>query len=188
MAGIGTGIKLKGDRRMAKEKNLGKQLEDKIIKENKLLKSHGMARVDKIPNNWVVRRKGPHIVGANPVPSGLCDFIGISNKLEKGSMFVFDAKECKLKTRFPLKNIKYQQMEHMADIREQGGIAFFIIWFTELDKTFFVPYRKVLPFWNMAEQSEDERQSIPLSFFEDNCYTIDHMDYFPHVIQESKKI
>lgn len=166
------------------KKNLGKQLEDKIVKENQALKKLGMARVDKIPNNWVVRRKGPHIVGASPVPSGLCDFVGISFNVRK--MFVFDAKECKLKTRFPLKNIKPEQMEHMEDVIKHGGIGFFIIWFTELNEMYYVPYQKVKPFWDMAEKSEDEKQSIPLQFFRDNCYEIRDMDYYSHVIHASE--
>ena len=162
---------------MAKSK--GKELEDRIIKQNEHYLKQGIATIKKIPNKWVIRRKGPHIVGANPAPSGLCDFIGTS-KLVSGRLIVFDAKECKLKTRFPLKNIKPEQMDHMQETVEHGGIAFLIVHFTELNETYFLPYSFVKPYWDAAEKEEGP-SSIPLDEIREKCPQIIDMDYLPHI-------
>lgn len=163
-------------------KNLGKVLEDKIIEQNKVYLDQGWATFNKVPNNWVVKRKGPHIVGANPAPSGLCDFIGTS-KLVGGRLIVFDAKECKQKTLFPLRNIKVSQMDHMKDTIDHGGIGFLIIWFTELDQMYYAPYDFILPYWMDAEAHPDVKgsQSIPVKDFQEHCPLISDMEFLGYV-------
>jgi recombination protein U len=161
--------------------NMGKILEDKIIKINKHYLEVGTASIKKVPNAWVVRRKGPHIIGANPVPSGLCDFVGTSH-LVGGRQIVFDAKECKLKTRFPLRNIKPSQMDHMKETVDHGGIAFLIIWFTETDEMFYVPYQFIEAYWIDAElHPDDKNKSIPLQDIQNHCTVITEMEYMGHV-------
>lgn len=164
-----------------KKANVGKVLEDKIIKQNEFYLKNGVASIKKVPNAWVVRRKGPHIVGANPVPSGLCDFVGTSH-LVGGRSIVFDAKECKLKTRFPLKNIKPSQMDHLAETILHGGIGFLIIWFTELNEYYFAPYEFILPYWKDAEENPDDaNMSIPLADIREHCTLIHDMEYMGHI-------
>lgn len=166
---------------MAKNKNMGMVLEKRINLQNDLYLKSDVATIKKIPNAWVVRRKGPHIIGANPVPSGLCDFVGTS-KLLKGRTIVFDAKECALKTRFPLKNIKPSQMDHMRETIDHGGIGFIIIWFTELNETYFVPYQFIVGYWEDAEMHPDERnKSIPLADIRESCTLIHDMNYIGHI-------
>jgi recombination protein U len=162
-----------------KNANLGKGLEDRITKQNEWYEKQGVAVIRKIPNPWVVRRKGPHIVGANPVPSGLCDFIGTSH-LVGGRSIVFDAKECKLKTRFPLKNIKPEQMDHLTETIKHGGIGFLIIDFTELNEMYYVPYEFILPYWDDAED-ENNPQSIPIADIREKCTHIHDMHYMGHI-------
>jgi recombination protein U len=168
----------------SKQANKGKQLEDAIIKQNEYYLKNEIATIKKIPNNWVVRRKGPHIVGANPVPSGLCDFVGTSH-LVGGRSIVFDAKENKNKTNFPLRNIKVEQMDHMEETVLHGGIAFLIIHFTDesIDKTYFVPYKFIKPYWDDAEAHPDVKgmQSIPLKDIQGNCDRILGMEYMGFV-------
>lgn len=168
---------------MSKNKNLGKVLEDRIIKQNDYYLRMGLASIKKIPNAWVVRRKGPHIVGANPVPSGLCDFVGTARKFG-GRLIVFDAKECKLKTRFPLKNIKPSQMDHMKETIDMGGIGFLIVWFTDLgeDEIYYLPFDFVESYWIDAElHPDDQNKSIPLSDIREHCTHIHDMEFLGHV-------
>jgi recombination protein U len=166
---------------MTKNKSLGKVLEDKIISQNDHYLRMGVASIKKVPNNWVVKRKGPHIVGANPVPSGLCDFVGTSH-LVNGRAIVFDAKECKLKTRFPLKNIKPSQMDHMKETIDHGGIAFLVVWFTEINEMYYLPYDFVESYWIDAElHPDDQNKSIPLSDIRDHCTIIHDMEYMGHI-------
>lgn len=144
--------------------NQGKWLEDRIIEQCDFYERNGIGTFAKIPNNWVVRRKGPHIIGANPVPSGLCDFIGTTHIFE-GRIIVFDAKETTNKTNFPLKNIKPGQMDHMREVNRHGGIAFLLVYFAEHHETYILPFRYVETYWEYAEDHPDERgaKSIPLT-------------------------
>ncbi|AYP68802.1 holliday junction resolvase [Bacillus phage vB_BpsM-61] len=160
-----------------KNSNLGKLLEDKIMVQNELYRRKKQATFNKIPNNWVVRRKGPHIIGANPVPSGLCDFIG-TEKAVGGRMIVFDAKECSLKTRFPLSNIKPGQMDHMQETIDHGGVAFLVIQLNQLNKVYYAPYDFIYAYWQDAENNPQERnKSIPFRDIEAECIEIKNMDY-----------
>lgn len=167
-----------------KNANLGKVLEDKIIKQNEFYLKNNLATIKKVPNAWVVRRKGPHIVGANPVPSGLCDFVGTS-KLIGGRMIVFDAKETKNKTTFPLNNIKPSQMDHMQETIDHGGIGFLVVWFTEMNETYVINHKQIRPFWEYAEQNPDEKgaKSIKLQFFQEECKRIDDLEYLEQAIK-----
>lgn len=161
--------------------NKGKGLEDQIIKECEYYERKDIAVIKKIPNNWVVRRKGPHIVGANPIPSGLCDFIGTS-KLVEGRTIVFDAKECKQKTRFPLRYIKPSQMDHMEETVKHGGIAFLVVFFTEIGGMYTIHYDQIKPFWDRAEESpEPGKMSIPLKYFQENAIELDQCDFMGSV-------
>lgn len=167
--------------------NQGKGLEDKIIKQNAYYLKKGVASVKKVPNNWVVQRKGPHIVGARPVPSGLCDFVGTSH-LVGGRMFVFDAKETKNKTTFPLKNIKPEQMDHMEETIDHGGIGFLIVHFTEIDEIYYLPFEFIKPFWDDAELNPGVKgmQSIPLKTIREKCTIIHDMEYMGHIRHHDK--
>jgi recombination protein U len=60
----------------------------------------------------------------------------------------FEAKETKNKTLFPLANIHEHQLEHMKSIVQHGGISFLIIRFRVYNETFYLPFEKLLMFWN----------------------------------------
>lgn len=49
------------------------------------------------------------------------------NGLYRGKYIDFEAKECLLKTAFPLSNIHEHQTEHIRGVLKHGGIAFIII-------------------------------------------------------------
>lgn len=58
------------------------------------------------------------------------------NGLYQGYYIDFEAKETKNKNSFPLSNINYHQLEHLKNINLHQGIAFLIVRFSTLDKTF----------------------------------------------------
>ena len=79
----------------------------------------------------------------------------------------FDAKETNSKTSFPLNNIHPHQLKHMERIYKHGGICFLIVRFVLLDKTYLLFAKDLLEFIN-----NNDRKSIPLSFFEERCKKI----------------
>lgn len=90
------------------------------------------------------------------------------NGLYKGTYIDYEAKETNSKTSFPLANIHKHQIKHLKDIYSNGGLAFLIIRFNKINKTFLI---KAIDFINFIEQSK--RKSIPLSFFEQTGFQIE---------------
>jgi len=79
----------------------------------------------------------------------------------------FDAKETNNKTSFPLSNIHEHQLEHIKNILSYKGIAFLIIRFNILNKTYILQGNQLIDFID-----NNERKSIPLEYFEQNCKII----------------
>ena len=63
----------------------------------------------------------------------------------------FDAKECSVDT-FPLSNIHPHQVEFMNAFEQQGGIAFFLIFFSHADLFYYLPLRDLIIFWNRMKE------------------------------------
>lgn len=89
------------------------------------------------------------------------------NGIYKGKYIDFEAKETKNKTSFPLQNIHKHQIEHLNKVYNHGGIAFIIIRFTLLNKTFLLDAKKMIEYIK-----EHEVKSIPISFLEKEGYII----------------
>lgn len=60
----------------------------------------------------------------------------------------FEAKETRNKTLFPLANIHDHQIKHMKSAADHGGICFLIIRFRVYNETYYLPFKKLLSFWN----------------------------------------
>lgn len=97
------------------------------------------------------------------------------NGLYKGKYIDFEAKETDSKTSFPLKNIHNHQINHIKNMIENGGIAFIIVRFTELNRTYLLLGKDLISFIE-----NNKRQSIPIIFFEQNAYLIEEK-YIPRV-------
>ena len=89
------------------------------------------------------------------------------NGIYRAKYLDFEAKECALKTSFPLKSIHAHQLRHLDAVLRHGAIAFLIVRFTAMDETFLVPADKVITFWKTADRS-----SIPYRWFGENGYLI----------------
>lgn len=97
------------------------------------------------------------------------------NGLYRGKYIDFEAKETILSTSFPLKNIHPHQIKHLQNIYQHGGISFLIVRFVKKNVT-FVLFAK--DFFHYLEQ--EERKSIPLSYFEKYGYQIEEK-YLPRL-------
>jgi recombination protein U len=60
------------------------------------------------------------------------------NGVYKGKYIDFECKETKSKTSLSFHNIPSQQIHHLKGVLNQGGIAFFLIYFTLLDEIYLV--------------------------------------------------
>lgn len=97
------------------------------------------------------------------------------NGVYRGKYLEFDAKETQSKTSFPLSNIHKHQMEHIRKVLQYDGIAYLIVRFTTIDKTYLLKGEELITF---TEQYD--RKSIPLEYFEKYGYIID-LKYAPRL-------
>lgn len=97
------------------------------------------------------------------------------NGLYKGMYIDFEAKETEIKTSFPLNNIHNHQIKHIENIVNNGGIAFLIVRFNKLNKTFLLLGEDLISFLN-----NNTRKSIPLDYFNKNAYLIEEK-YIPRI-------
>lgn len=152
--------------------NRGRAFEEAILQALALEKG---AVIIKVPTPWqVIRKYNPRIkkseiVSAFPAEKSIVDFIG----LYKGRALAFDAKSTENKTSFPLSNIEPHQVAFLEKWAAGGGFSFFLVHFTALQRTFFLPLAQLRQF-----QQEYTRKSIPLAYFEQATKEIGRLLYF----------
>lgn len=152
--------------------NRGKSLEEDINITNSFYINANKAIIHKKPTPIQIvdvhypKRSAAVITKAYFQTRSTTDYNGIY----QGRHLDFEAKETKNKTTFPLANVHEHQVEHLRAIKEHGGIAFFIIRFTVLDETYFVPASTILSFWD--KQIENKRSSIPYAVIQKEGFLI----------------
>lgn len=97
------------------------------------------------------------------------------NGLYKGKYIDFEAKETNNKTSFPLNNIHKHQIQHIRNIINHKGIAFLIVRFNKLNKTYFLPGTNFITFID-----NEPRKSIPINYFETHGILIKE-SYIPRI-------
>ena len=141
-------------------KNRGMNLEDDLNSTNSYYIEKGIAYIYKKPTPIklvkVDYKKGKIEEAYFESPS-TTDYNGIY----KGYYIDFEAKETKSKTSFSLNNIHPHQIKHIENINNHQGIAFLIVRFTTLGKTYLLEGKVFIDFINNTD-----RKSIPLDFFE----------------------
>ena len=141
-------------------------LEDDINQTNIYYREHDIALIHKKPTPIkIVNVEYPKNIIREAYfsePSTL-DYNGIYN----GKYIEFDAKETRSKTSFPLANIHKHQLLHISKVINQGGIAFLIVRFVVLNKTYILMGSDLLDFIN-----NNDRKSIPLEYFENYGYEL----------------
>ena len=68
----------------------------------------------------------------------------------QGIQLCFDEKEGSTDP-FTLSNIHPHQVSFMQKFEEQGGIAFFLLFFSSEDLFYYLPLRRLLDFWERME-------------------------------------
>ena len=64
---------------------------------------------------------------------------------------------------------------YIKKVLKHNGIVFLIVRFTKLNKNYILKGRQLIDFLNT-----NERKSIPLKYFEENCYKIE-LKYSPRL-------
>jgi len=143
--------------------NRGKSLETLIEYSNSQYKAKGVALIQKVATPWTVVRRGKQIVSAFPAEKSTVDFIGTMKFMNGGVPIAFDAKQCKLKTSFPLSNIEKHQFDFLRDWEQQGGESFFIIEMTALNTIYKIEFKEIMKYW--LESVNGGKKSIPIKDF-----------------------
>ena len=110
----------------------GSTLEDLVNRTNEQYAQKKLALIQKIPTPITpvrMDKENRHITLAYFEQRSTVDYIGVV----QGIPVCFDAKECCVDT-FPLSNIHPHQVTFMEAFEQQGGIAFFVIFFSQFSK------------------------------------------------------
>jgi recombination protein U len=110
----------------------------------------GLALIQKVPTPITpikIDKEHGHITLAYFEQKSTVDYIGAV----QGIPVCFDAKECAVDT-FSLQNIHDHQVEFMKKFEQQGGIAFFLIYYSHKDVLYYLPLEMLLYFWNRAKE------------------------------------
>ncbi len=127
----------------------GSTLEDLINRTNEKYLENGLALIQKIPTPITpikIDKEKRHITLAYFEQKSTVDYIGVV----QGIPICFDAKECATDT-FSLQNIHEHQVVFMENFEKQGGIAFFLIYYTGKNIFYYLPYEMLKFFWERAK-------------------------------------
>ena len=147
----------------------GSTLEDMVNRTNEKYAEAGLALIQKIPTPITpikMDKNSRQITLAFFEQKSTVDYIGAV----QGIPVCFDAKECAVDTFslqnipvcfdakecgndvFPLHNIHEHQIEFMERFEKQGGIAFFLIFYSHKDLLYYLPYEMLRFFWDRAQE------------------------------------
>ena len=128
----------------------GSTLEDLVNRTNERYQENGLALIQKIPTPITpikIDKDERHITLAYFDQKSTVDYIGVV----QGLPVCFDAKECAADT-FALANIHEHQVSFMEAFEKQGGIAFFLIFFSHRNEFYYLPYDHLRYFWDRARE------------------------------------
>lgn len=128
----------------------GSTLEDMINRTNEKYADNGLALIQKVPTPITpikMDKEKRQITLAYFEQKSTVDYIGAV----QGYPVCFDAKECAVDT-FSLQNIHEHQMEFMRKFEAQGGISFFLIFYSHKDLFYYLPYEMMRFFWDRAKE------------------------------------
>lgn len=128
----------------------GATLEDLINRTNEKYQENGLALIQKIPTPITpirIDKDERHITLAYFDQKSTVDYIGAV----QGLPVCFDAKECAADT-FALANIHEHQVTFMENFEKQGGVAFFLLFFSHKNQFYYLPYAHLRYFWDRAKE------------------------------------
>lgn len=127
----------------------GSVLEELINRTNEKYLESGLALIQKIPTPITpiaIDKDSRHITLAYFDQKSTVDYIGAV----QGIPVCFDAKESATNS-FSLQNIHEHQVTFMQQFEKQGGIAFFLIYYTSIDIYYYLRLSDLIVFWNRAK-------------------------------------
>lgn len=127
----------------------GSTLEELINITNDQYRERGLALIQKVPTPITpitIDKESRHITLAYFDRKSTVDYIGAV----QGIPVCFDAKECAYDT-FNLQNIHPHQVEFMEAFEKQDGVSFLIIYYSQRDEIYYMPFRDVKRFWERAQ-------------------------------------
>ncbi len=151
--------------------NRGMNFESMINRTNEFYRDNDIAIIYKKPIPIQIvgvdykRRSAARITEAYYKLPSTTDYNGIY----KSQYIDFEAKETKSKTSFPIKNIHEHQVSHLRRVNEHGAISFIIVYFSSLEKIYFLDSKFVTFYY---ERSKTGKKSIALEEFEENAHLI----------------
>ena len=128
----------------------GSTLEDLINRTNEKYQENGLALIQKIPTPITpirIDKDERHITLAYFDQKSTVDY----NCAVQGLPVCFDAKECAADT-FALANIHEHQVNFMENFEKQGGVAFFLLFFSHKNQFYYLPYAHLRYFWDRAKE------------------------------------
>ncbi len=144
----------------------GSVLEETINITVERLRQQHLALIQKIPTPITpieMDKASRHITLAYFDKKSTVDYIGVV----QGVPVCFDAKECAADT-FALQNVHEHQVEFMRDFEQQEGIAFLIIYFSHIDKYYYMRFSELDAFWK--RQQEGGRKSFRRDELDEGYY------------------
>lgn len=151
--------------------NRGMRFEEAINQSNQYYRNHDIAVVHKKPIPLQIvkvdypRRSAAVIREAYFKEASTTDYNGVY----KGHYLDFEAKETKNKTSFPFKNFHEHQIAHMEQCIKQKGICFVLLWFSTLNRCFFLDSELLISYWR---NQKNQKKSLPIAVIEKNAIEI----------------
>lgn len=148
----------------------GMNFEAEINATNEYYLMHGLAVIHKKPTPVQIvkvdypKRSRAKITEAYFRQASTTDYSGVY----QGRYLDFEAKETQNKTSFPLKNFHEHQIVHMENVLKQEGIAFGLLHFSALSRTFLLKASDLIPFF----KEKEGQKSIALAFIETKGYEL----------------
>lgn len=127
----------------------GSALEDLINRTNEKYLESSLALIQKIPTPITpinIDKENRHVTLAYFDQKSTVDYIGAV----QGIPVCFDAKECATDT-YTLQNIHEHQVTFMQRFEKQGGISFFLLYYTNKDVFYYLRLSELLKFWKRSK-------------------------------------
>lgn len=157
----------------------GSTLEGFINLTNDVYREKKLAIIQKIPTPITpvkISNKDRTITLAYFNEKSTVDYMGVV----QGIPVCFDAKETS-KGFLPLQNIHQHQVDFMQDFEKQEGIAFMLVYFKMYDEYYYLPFKKILKFWE--ESKNGGRKSIPYKDFDKKYIIKQNGKFYVHYLE-----
>lgn len=148
--------------------NRGMAFEMLIDYTNELYERKGAGLINKRPTPVkVTRSRGSKVIAGFFQKTSTVDYDGVAN----GMAIAFEAKSVESLTRFDLSNMHDHQYEYLDKYHRQGGVAFLLVHFTKLHKTYLMQFETLRSYWLRSKEPKGKK-SIPIDDFEMHAYEV----------------